>query len=85
LNSIKSKENDVVTEILNDNKKILEKGISFMQNVNEKMDICVDSNAPFNIITIPHYHDNYLEIKRRGCKIRFITEITKETCRTARN
>jgi hypothetical protein len=48
LNSTKSKENDVVIEILNDNKKIPGKGINFMKNVDEKMDIYVDSNAPFN-------------------------------------
>lgn len=78
LNPKQSKEKDAISEVLHDPKKILEKGINFMQNVNERMDICVDSNAPSNIITIPYYYENYLKIKRRGCKIRFITQITNE-------
>jgi hypothetical protein len=43
------------------------------------VDLFGDKNGPPVIIDFPHvYKDNYIEAKRRGVKIRFITEITKD-------
>ena len=53
-------------------------GISFLENVSERMDICVDKNGPSIIIKSEIYKSNYIKAKNRGAKIRFITEITKD-------
>lgn len=66
------------THVLYDPEIIRKKGVEFMQNVNERMDICVDTNAPSIIVTIQDYFINYEALTKRGCKIRFLTEITKE-------
>ena len=50
-----------------------------MQNANEKMDLFGEKNGPSIIIEFPDiYKNNYIAAKKRGVKIRFITEITKE-------
>ena len=53
-------------------------GIRFLENVSERMDICVDKNGPSMIIKSEIYKSNYIKAKNRGAKIRFITEITKD-------
>ena len=53
-------------------------GISFLENVSERMDICVDKNGPSIIIKSEIYKSNYIKAKNRGAKIRFITEIIKD-------
>ena len=49
-----------------------------MSNVKKKMDICFDYKAPSIVISINEYMSGYSEIRRRGGKIRLITEITSE-------
>lgn len=53
-------------------------GVRFLENVNERMDICVDKNGPSVIIQSDIYKSNYVKAKNRDAKIRFITEITKD-------
>ena len=53
-------------------------GIRFLENVSERMDICVDKNGPSIIIKSEIYKSFYIKAKNRGAKIRFITEITKD-------
>ena len=49
-----------------------------MSNVKKKMDIYFDNRAPSIVINIDEYSNGYREIKRRGGKIRLLTEITSE-------
>ena len=49
-----------------------------MQNVKKKMDIFFDHKAPSIVIDIDDYKNGYIDIRRRGAKIRAFTEITKE-------
>ena len=53
-------------------------GIRFLENVSERMDICVDKNGPSLIVKSDIYKSNYIKARNRGAKIRFITEITKD-------
>ena len=53
-------------------------GIRFLENVRERMDICVDNNGPFVIMKSDIYRNNYVKARNRGAKIRFITEVTKD-------
>jgi histidine kinase/DNA gyrase B/HSP90-like ATPase/phospho-acceptor domain-containing protein len=67
------------TEVLYGIENTVSRGIQFMQSAKKSMDLFGDKNGPSIIIDFPHiYKDNYIEAKRRGAKIRFITEITKD-------
>jgi len=54
------------------------RGIYFMENVKERMDIYFDKSAPSIVVEIREYRDGYLNIRNRGGKIRAFTEITPE-------
>jgi len=70
------------TEVLYGVESAVSKGVQFMQNANKWMDLYGDENGPSIIIEFPDiYKNNYIEARRRGAKIRFMTEITKENMR----
>src|SRR5215475_3712983 len=52
------------------------RGISFMRHVRNRMDISFDHRAPSIVIEIEAYKDGYIDIRKRGGKIRALTEIT---------
>jgi two-component system, OmpR family, sensor histidine kinase VicK len=54
------------------------RGVEFMRNVKKRMDIFFDHKAPSIVINIEEYRNGYIDIRRRGAKIRAFTEITKE-------
>lgn len=54
------------------------KGIEFMNNVQKKMDLCYEKNAPSIVLDVKEYKNGYINIQKKGGKIRVITEITKE-------
>jgi two-component system, OmpR family, sensor histidine kinase VicK len=66
------------SEILYGADKAVGRGVQFMRNVREKMDIFFDYKAPSIVIDLEEYRDGYIDIRRRGSKIRAFTEITKE-------
>jgi two-component system, OmpR family, sensor histidine kinase VicK len=67
------------TEVLYGIENAVGRGVQFMQNVKEKMDLCGDKNGPSIIMEFEEvYKNNYIDVKRRGWKIRLITDITKE-------
>ncbi len=66
------------SEILYGIEKAVGRGVYFMSNVKERMDICFDHNAPSIVVKIQEYKDGYNDIRKRGGKIRAFTEITKD-------
>jgi two-component system, OmpR family, sensor histidine kinase VicK len=66
------------TELLYGVEAAVGKGVWFMKNVKIGMDLFGEKNGPSIIMEFEVYKDNYIDIIKRGCKIRFITEITKE-------
>ena len=66
------------SEILYGADKAVGRGVQFMRNVREKMDIFFDHKAPSIVIDLEEYRNGYIDIRRRGSKIRAFTEITKE-------
>lgn len=66
------------TEILYGAENAVAKGVEFMNNVRERMDICFDHRAPSIVIEIPEYRNGYKDIRKRGGAIRVVTDITKE-------
>jgi two-component system sensor histidine kinase VicK len=49
-----------------------------MDNVNERMDIFFDRNAPSIVVDVKEYRNGYMKIRKRGGRIRGFTEITRE-------
>lgn len=77
--SQENKENIEKTEILYGIENAISRGIQFMQDANEHMDLFGDKNGPSIIIEFPDiYKNNYIAAKKRGVKIRLITEITED-------
>ena len=78
-NSEENNENDTKTEVLYGVENTISRGVQFMQNASERMDLFGEKNGPSIIIEFPDiYKNNYIAAKMRGVKIRFITEITKD-------
>ncbi|MGN6558951.1 MAG: hypothetical protein ACTHJ2_00335, partial [Candidatus Nitrosocosmicus sp.] len=69
---------DEITEIIYDLKTAISCGVKFIQNAKGKMDILCDKSGPSLILKYDIYKDNYAAAKKRGVKIRFVTEITKD-------
>jgi len=53
-------------------------GVRFLQNVQEKIDLLVDDTGPSLIMKFDIYKGNYIKARKRGAKIRCITEITPD-------
>nr|MDQ6865397.1 hypothetical protein [Thermoproteota archaeon] len=66
------------TEVLYGAENAVGRGVQFMKNTKEKMDIFFDSSAPFIVIEIDAYRSGYMNIRKGGGKIRAFTEITKD-------
>ena len=69
--------NDTI-KIIYGSEDAVTKGVEFMNNVKKKMDLCYDSKAPSIVLDVSSYKNGYIDIRKRGGKIRVITEITKE-------
>lgn len=70
--------NEEKSELLYGTENAVQRGVQFMQNVKKGMDLFGDKNGPSIIMGFDVYKNNYMDVKRRGGKIRLITEITKE-------
>jgi two-component system sensor histidine kinase VicK len=66
------------TEVLYGVDNVLQRGVYFMSNVKNKMDIYFDNRAPSIVTNLDKYRNGYRDINRRGGKIRVLTEITGE-------
>jgi hypothetical protein len=66
------------TEVLYGVDNALQRGVYFMSHVKNKMDIYFDNRGPSIVTSIDKYRNGYSDIKRRGGKIRLLTEITSE-------
>ena len=54
------------------------RGVYFMSNVKKRMDIYFDYRAPSIVVEIDEYRNGYIDIRKRGGRIRAFTEITKD-------
>src|SRR5215212_1828830 len=66
------------SEILYGVENAVGRGVYFMANVKQRMDIFFDHRAPSIVIDIAEYRNGYIDIRKRGGKIRAFTEITKD-------
>ncbi|MBD0300335.1 MAG: hypothetical protein ICV82_08835, partial [Nitrososphaera sp.] len=66
------------SEILYGAENAVGRGVQFMRNVKKEMNIFFDYRAPSIVVDLEVYRNGYINIRRRGAKIRAFTEITKE-------
>lgn len=66
------------TDVLYGTENAMNKLIQTMSNVKKKADVCADFNAPSFSMDVEPIKNGYIDFKKRGVEIRFITEITKE-------
>jgi two-component system, OmpR family, sensor histidine kinase VicK len=66
------------TIVLTDPKDIMSSAAALFSNVKERIDCSADSNAPYSHFMLKPIRDGYIQLNKRGIKVRFITEITKE-------
>jgi two-component system, OmpR family, sensor histidine kinase VicK len=66
------------TIVLTDPKDIMSSAATLFPDVKERIDCCADDNAPYSHFMLKPVRDGYIQLKNRGIKVRFITEITKE-------
>jgi two-component system, OmpR family, sensor histidine kinase VicK len=66
------------SEILYGVENAVGRGVYFMSNVKQRMDIFFDHRAPSIVTDIAEYRNGYIDIRTRGGKIRCFTEINRE-------
>src|SRR5918994_5772541 len=66
------------SEILYGVENAVGRGVYFMSNVKQRMDIFFDHRAPSIVTDIAEYRNGYIDIRTRGGKIRCFTEITRD-------
>jgi two-component system sensor histidine kinase VicK len=69
------------SEILYGVENAVGRGVYFMSNVKQRMDIFFDYRAPSIVVDIAEYRNGYTNIRKRGGKIRAFTEINKDNLR----
>ena len=66
------------TEVFHGEENAMKILLQAMSNVQKEALVCADSNSPAFSMGVASVKDGYRDFKRRGVKIRFITEITSE-------
>ena len=72
---------DKKTEVLYGVENAVGRGISFMKNVVDHMDITFDSRGPSIVVEVEVYTQGYIDIRKRGGKIRALTDINTDNVR----
>lgn len=66
------------TKVLYGSEKVIDTALQFTSNANNKIDACVDHTRPSLIVEIKRLKKAFQDAKRRGVKLRYITEIKTE-------
>jgi signal transduction histidine kinase len=69
---------DEKTEIIYGSENTVGKGLDFLSEAKETFDNCVDYAGPSALVETKAMWEGVVKLKKRGVRIRFITEITKE-------
>ncbi len=65
-----------VTEIFHGIESVVKIAIQFVAQAENRIDACIDQSRPLLIIDIAGLEDAFLAARKRGVKLRYITEIT---------
>jgi two-component system, OmpR family, sensor histidine kinase VicK len=66
------------TKVLQCPEKVIDIALQFTSNAENKIDACVDHTRPSLIVGIRELKKAFRDVKKRGVKLRYITEITAE-------
>jgi two-component system sensor histidine kinase VicK len=72
------------TDIIHGIDNVVNTVSQFIFNTKYKIDACVDYTRPYLAIEINQLRDAFFDAKKRGIKIRYLTEITKDNLRYCR-
>jgi two-component system, OmpR family, sensor histidine kinase VicK len=67
-----------VTQVWEGIENTVGKSLDVLYKLRKSCDLCVDRNAPSVILTTEPIRQAYFDLKRRGIRVRFITEVTRE-------
>jgi signal transduction histidine kinase len=67
-----------VTKIFHGIEDVVKIALKFVAQAENRIDACIDQTRPLLIIDIARLKDAFLAARKRGIKLRYITEITKE-------
>jgi signal transduction histidine kinase len=70
-----------ITQVWEGVEDAISKSLQVLHRLRKSCDLCTDVNGPSVILTTEPIKQAYIELKRRGIKVRFITEITKKNIR----
>jgi two-component system, OmpR family, sensor histidine kinase VicK len=74
------------TEVLYDTDEIIRRAVNAYQSFKYTCDVCADSIGPSMFVISNHPVTlGFQDMKRRGIRLRFITEITKDNILPAKN
>lgn len=74
----KKKKTALTLEVLYDIENAMNTLTKVMSRVSNRADVCGDSLSPSFSMGVKSIKEEYMDFKKRGVKIRFITEITKD-------
>jgi two-component system sensor histidine kinase VicK len=66
------------TEVLHGKQNVLRSELEFFSNSKEKIDTCMNYTRPTLAITIEPIRGAFVDAKKRGIKLRYLTEVTKD-------
>jgi hypothetical protein len=66
------------TEVLHGEQNVVNTVLQFTSRAKSRIDACVDYTRPSLAIEIEELREAFLDAKRRGVKLRYITEITED-------
>ena len=66
------------TKVLQGPEKVIDIALQFTSNAENKIDACVDHSRPSLIVELRELKKALRDVKKRGVKLRYITEITAE-------
>jgi two-component system sensor histidine kinase VicK len=76
--SDRNKRRSEVTRVFYGVETVVNRVLQFLNQTNNKIDACIDQTRPSLVIDIAVLKEAFLDAKKRGVKLRYITEITKE-------
>ena len=77
-NPTKSKEEGEYTEVFYGEEAVMDRVLNFLHETDYIVDACVDYTRPSLAINIPTLRKAFLNAKKRGVRLRYTTEITRD-------
>jgi two-component system, OmpR family, sensor histidine kinase VicK len=67
-----------MTKVLEGDHNVVNTILQFVSNAKNRIDACIDSSRPSLAIEIERLKEAFLDARRRGVKLRYVTEVTED-------